>query len=218
MNVVRPLFKIALIFLCGLCFSSCSDDDGSASFNAINLSPDIGPIDVFDNDEILFSSIGYREASERTTMNTDSHEIKVTLQDSFTTLFDRNVNFRDGSDYTLFVFDFGDDVSVVLDLDDSPDPTSGRSKLRFVHGSPTVDSVDVYITGPSQPITNAIPTFDGTNFKKITNYVDSDEGNYRVRVTEKNSPVVIADSGVFITSSGDSFTVLFADKKKVTRG
>ena len=119
------MFRIALFFLCGLFLSSCSDDEESVNFKTINLSPDIGAIDVFDGESLLFSSIGYTEASENTSLTVDSHELKVTLHNSFTTLFDNNISLRDNSAYTLFVFGFGEDANVVLDSDNSSNPSSG---------------------------------------------------------------------------------------------
>ena len=210
-KLIKQLFF--LTFLCSF-FSSCSDHDDTSKIRIAHLMAEVDEVDLLENGDTLFSRINYAEVSDYNSVGDDSSEFEVIQSDSFTSLGIIRRSLAVDEDYTLFVFGDDKDSSLSLVLDDNSSPSSGKSRLRFVQAATTESGVDVYITKASELIANAIPSFENRRFKSISNYVESESGDYRIRVTKSNSPVVLVDSGIVSFSSGSVSTIILTDKKE----
>jgi hypothetical protein len=201
MYLNQLLLRLFFIIFCLLGSLSCTEEDTS----------NVDSIDVTDNGDTLFSSIAFSEVSDYNTVNDESHEFEVTKSNSFTLFGTITRTLKISEDYTLFVFGDGDNSTLNLVQDDNESPGSGRSKLRFVQASTSENGVDVYITQPDELLINTTPSFDNVRFKNISGYVESEGGNYRVRVTKRDSLVVLVDSGIINLESGSVYTLILVD-------
>jgi len=210
MYLNQLLLRLFFIIFCLLGSLSCTEEDTS-NIRVANLMSDVDSIDVTDNGDTLFSSIAFSEVSDYNTVNDESHEFEVTKSNSFTLFGTITRTLKISEDYTLFVFGDGDNSTLNLVQDDNESPGSGRSKLRFVQASTSENGVDVYITQPDELLINTTPSFDNVRFKNISGYVESEGGNYRVRVTKRDSLVVLVDSGIINLESGSVYTLILVD-------
>lgn len=204
--------NIILIIL-ALLFSSCSNDT-HAKFRVVNFSPDISAIDVFDNDGLMFNDVKYGEASDYNQISTEvrkSHDIRISPTDSFAILDEQKISFTTKKIYTLFLFDFGEKAVGRLEKDDLNKAKSDRVKLRFVHASPSLKNVDVYITKPSSSISGALPTLSSKSFENVSSYLENDAGEFRIRVTLRDDTSVVADSSALELKSGGVYTIALVD-------
>ena len=216
-TVFRPLrstsLSVLFIVVCLAGIFGCDSNNGveQSKLRVINLSPDAGPVDLFDDGGPLFENVTYATASPYARLDSERHEIELTQSGSFTTFLDENKSFSADDEYTIFLFDFAGDAEAKFNVDNNNRPSSGRTKLRFVHGAPSLRDVDVYITLPGERVEDTTPTFTDERFREISDYVESTGGDYRIRVTNSETFEVIADSGVFHTEGGQIFTVTLVD-------
>jgi Domain of unknown function (DUF4397) len=76
-------------------------------------------------------------------------------------------------------------------------PSSGKTKLRLIHGASLVaaKTVDVYITAPAADLATATATKAGFNYKDNSGYLEVAAGSYRVRITAPGTKNVLIDTG-----------------------
>ncbi|MFN8390867.1 MAG: DUF4397 domain-containing protein [Bdellovibrionota bacterium] len=213
-HTVKRVISLAWLvtFSATLTLLGCAPED-SGSLRVMNLAPDVKALDLFDDGDLLFNSVNYSEVSDYESLSVGPHQLRAAIHDSFTALSDERETIGNGNDYTLFVFGFGADADAILTLDDNSKPDSGRAKLRFVQGSPSSANVDVYISAPNERLVDLIPTFENERFEDVTEYVDSEEGDYRVRITEKGTVKLLADTGAFHLNDGEVSSVVYLDKQ-----
>jgi len=208
------LARFALI-ISALFVAGCAENDGieQAKLRVVNLSPDAGPVDLLVDGDPLFEQVPYAAASPYEKIDADSHDIQLTQSGSFTTFVDDRKSFSADDEYTLFLFGFADDAEPKFSTDNNNRPSSGRTKIRFVHAAPSLRDLDVYITQPGDRLEDATPTITDERFREISDYVESVGGDYRIRVTNSESLDVIADSGIFHTEGGQIFTIAVIDRE-----
>src|SRR5690606_41444492 len=106
-TLLRLFCLLNLVF-----FITACDSSDSAHLKVINLSPDVGPIDVFSDDDLIFKAVSYASGSDYNSISTsgrnNSREIRISPTDSFAVLSEQRRSFRSGEDYSLFLFDSGD--------------------------------------------------------------------------------------------------------------
>ncbi len=206
--------KYALFFLTTLfALAGCGEDAGEAQakFRVINVSPDSGAIDAFFDESLFFDRVRYPTATEYSEVEADSHDFKLTLNNSFTTFYDATRNLAEDQEYTHFLFDFTENAIGVFVRDDNNRPGSDLVKLRFVHGAPSLDDVDLYITDRNESLADMTPTFENVKFREIPDYVESVEGIYHIRATLRGTKTVVADSGLLSLEAGRIMTILLID-------
>ena len=209
MKAALRLFFSSLILL--LCSCSNPENEDPAHFRVVNLSPDVGAVDVTEDGDDLFNNIGHTESSGYDSMRADeTRQIEVKVHNTFTTLIDDEIGFDFDTDYTMFVFGFGDDIQASLIEDDNDKPQDGQVKLRVVNGSPSSDGFDVYIIRPGQTILDQMPALLDLRFTEISDYLANDDGDYRVVVTPFDSKVPLANMD-FTAQEGNIYSVLIAD-------
>ncbi len=182
-NLKITAFKNYLRFFCVITYlilmTACDNND-SANLRVINLSPDVGPIDVFSDDDLLFKAIDYADASDYNSVSTTgqqkSHEFRISPTGSFAVLDEETKSLKAKKDYTFFLFDIGDKASVTIEEDDNSKASSNRLKLRFVHGAPSIISIDVFVEKTSELSQSKLPTLSGQSFKRISEYLESEGG------------------------------------------
>lgn len=202
------------IFLLLSFFVGCGNEGiPQARIRAINASPDTSSIDVYDGDGVIFDGVDYSRNTEYQTLEAESHDLKITFNDSFTTFFDSSKSLRGDTDYTLILYDFQDVAAGVLLRDENDKPPSGQAKIRIIHAAPSLDGVDLYITRAGESLDSQTATLEDIRFREVSDYLQSISGDYRVRVTERNNQNVLADSGDIAIGGGRTYTMLLLDHR-----
>ena len=95
-----------------------------------------------------------------------------------------------GFQYSVYAVNFlGGGLIEPLVLVDDNRSVATEARVRVIHASPTVqsvDTVDLYVVPTGSDITNATPSFSGVAFKGDTQYASLAPGNYDVKVTLSN--------------------------------
>jgi hypothetical protein len=204
-----------LSLLLGISFLGCGPDESSeqARLRAVQFGPSIGRVDVLDDEDLLFDSLEYGDSSSYETLDAGQHQLTVTLDNSFTTLFDRSQSLPRDSDSTLFIFGSPDAADIFLAADLETAPARGRSALRFVNASSEFESVDIYVLSPDQSLQDTVPTFSQTQFEDISDYLDSAEGDYHIQAARSGEKTVLAESDTFHAGSGEIFTAALLERQ-----
>jgi Domain of unknown function (DUF4397) len=79
-------------------------------------------------------------------------------------------------------------------LDDKTAPSAATNfRLRIVNADSALSQVDVYITGPTDPLNSVLPAV--VDYKTASTYLEKTAGSYRIRVTAHSSTTPVVDTG-----------------------
>jgi hypothetical protein len=111
--------------------------------------------------------------------------------------------------YSLLVLGRIDSLRSLILVDSATAPADSF-RLRFVNGSPTSPSVDVYVQpmGGSMP---AQPTFAAISFDSATAYLPEQPGSFEVVVTAAGSKTIVLDDTLATVSGAAVRTVIALD-------
>lgn len=217
-----PRLFLALILLsvlaCGGSGSSSNSggsrprpqNTGDALVRLINASPASGALDLLIRGKSVAENIGYLEDSGYENINSGNASFTVRDTGAFTTIEDSTRSFTLKKQYSIFAFGSQGDRKVQIVEDDNDEPRSGRVRVRFVNAEFISKGVDVYIVAPGDDIQFTEPAYPNVGKEKVTDYLESDEGTFVVRVTEKDQKDIIAESEILNLQSGTIRTLVFA--------
>jgi hypothetical protein len=99
-------------------------------------------------------------------------------------------------------------LEIVTLKDESSSPVAGKAMLRVLHttNTPTAKTIGVHITAPDAPLV-ALPSF--LDYKKNTEYITLDAGNWRVRGTVSSTTVV--DSAILALAADKTYTAVLVN-------
>ncbi len=216
LSVFLSLF--AGIFVVMPFISSCGKSTVSPStlnvqYQVINLSPNLGPVDLYIDFKIYNkSSFIYPSASGYFYLSSIDTPFQIrpsqTLTQTQTVISTGNIfnmddilkpNFK----YTLFLTGLTGDSSVtrVLTVDTANLPTVGSGKLRFINLSPRSSGLDVVING-----TASIP-FTNVQYLKQTPFVQLPAGTYDFQIFLTGSTSIVQDHPNVVIQDGRAYTL-----------
>ena len=199
---------ISIITSCGK-QSNASPTGLNIQYDILNLSPDLGPIDLYidfkqvnsiTNPDIFQINQGY--------FYVPSADIPYQFRPyvpngtSGTTLFTRSDTLKPGLKYSLFVTGTIGDGSLkqIFTVDTASSPVVGRGKVRFVNASASATSgLDVYANGTL--------AFTKINYTSYTKYIELPIGNYDFQITTPGSSTVLKDQPNVTIQDGRLYTL-----------
>jgi hypothetical protein len=178
-------------------------------------------LDIFQGDvlkSVPGSPIPFGSNLVTTSLNLEAGSKALRLAPAFTnnSIYNRLVNYKAGSNYTMFIYDFAANVKVFNIEDDLTPPASGKSHIRFIHsipqpimaalGAPRRDTVDIAANGN---VLFANRTFGDNAFRPATNvFTAVDAGTYNVTVRVAGTPVSITPVIPLTLAPGKIYTVI----------
>lgn len=205
---------ILVVAMSALLMVGCDDDDEpTTQLQAVHASPDAPLANVIVNSQARWTGVDYAQASGYTSVTAGQTSVQVDVQlpgDAVATVIPSSqFDLSDDLDYT---------VMVVGDADGSNNPvealvvtrpaegmtTSSSLDVQVVHAATGVGDVNLYVTGPSDPLGAPLGTL---GYKDFTDVLNIPAGQYRVRLETVNGNVVAFDSGEITLSGGSELTI-----------
>lgn len=183
----------------------------------VHASPDAPAVDVLVDGVRVLENLPFREYSEYLPLPAGSHEIRVNVTGTSTTVLQAAPSVEAGKDYTAIALGFAGGRSPALDLlllaDDNTMPESGRIKLRVVHGAPSAPAVDVYVTTPFESLAAKTPVLANVPFKAASGYLTVPISLYQARVAVAGTKNIAIDSHRLVTWNGMVRTIIAVDAR-----
>jgi hypothetical protein len=174
----------------GVALSGCgSGDDSNISLRIANATLTHPSIDLYVNGGAAVKGTALDAVSNYATPGSGANTLQVNDSASGAALSVSAPNLSGNDHYTLVAYESGGAVKTVVVPEDLPAPVSGAAQVRLYDAAPDAGKLDVYITGPTDALTNQSPAWSFT-----TGVVPSASipltypvGSYRVRVTASGS-------------------------------
>ncbi len=192
-----------------LVLAGCSDDDDndpSTLLRAVHLSPDAPAVDVRVNGAEVAGDVTYRQATGFLRVSPGDTPVQVLAANTETAVIDASLDLDRNVRTTVLAVNTLAAIEPLV-ITDNTAPPADQAALRVVHGAPSVGAVDVYISAPTDmlPMT---PTLSNVPFKGISDELEVDAGDYRVRVTATGDTAVVYDSGTLSLSAGVEYVAI----------
>ncbi len=182
-----------------------------ASIRAVHASVDTPAVDILVDSAKAGGPIDFKSAFPTTgyaAVDSGVRNIKVCVAPADTTCpINASPTLAPSTKYTIVALgtlstadDTGTDPRPLEPLvltDTEAAPSSGKTKLRLIHGASLVaaKTVDVYITAPAADLATATATKANFNYKDNSGYLEVAAGSYRVRITAPGTKTVLIDTG-----------------------
>ncbi len=211
---MKGIFFAMLAGTVAFALTGCGGDDHNVSNQAtvrvVHASPNAPNVDVRFGNSIVFSSVPYFSAGVRT-VAAGPTRVRVNAAGTGTTVIDVTPTFAANRLYTVLAANNLASIAPIVVDDVNAGPGVGQARVRFVHGSPTAGTVDIYVTAPGAPLP-ATPTLEDVSFLAVSAPLTVPSGNYQVRITPANTPGTVAiDTGTLALGSNTSTIAVALD-------
>jgi len=150
----------------------------TARVRGVHASPDAPNVDVFVDDEKVFSTVHFGDVTDYRSLGAGSYSVAVTAAgDPDTVAFEAEVTLEAGTDYTVAAIgELSRDTIRPGVLIDDADLDADQAGVRVVHASPDAPAVDVTTAG------GATTLVDDLQFGDATGVLGLDPGSYTLAV------------------------------------
>lgn len=196
---MRKLLTLSFLMGAVVLAGACDDDDDNgggpnptmATVRVIHSSPDAPNMDIVVDGTEIISDLAYSEASSYIQVEAGQRNIEGFEAGTTTLLFDFQPTLAGDTPYTIVASDIVANVTPVLLTDDNTATGADEVRVRAIHASPSTGPVDVYVTGPTDPL--GAPAITNIAFGATSDYLEVPAGTYRVRVTPTGTSTVVLD-------------------------
>ncbi len=231
--MINSLFRAAIIGGLTLGLVACDDatevvsQPTSFDLRVIHASPDAPNVDVLVDGAPLdiAGGLAFKEATlfeEQQPARTASLEVVAQVPGgSATVIGPVDKKFLDNKAYTVIAVGRAGDASLAPLIVSNPRSSVAATTVRaqVVHGAPAAPSVDVYVTAPTDDITNMDP-LGRFAFGETLGPVEVPEGDYRVRVvvTGDATKTPAFDSGTVALPGGSDLMIVAVENTNAGAG
>ena len=212
--MLGKLCRFAALSLLGACLVWGQATTGRV--RVLHASPDAPAVDVLVDGAKVLENLPYKEYSEYLALPAGSHEIRVNVTGTGTTVLQATPSIAAGADYTAIAVGFAAKapaLKLLLLQDNNALPTGGNIKLRVVHGAASAPAVDVYVTTPFETLDGKTPVLANVPFEVASGYLEVPASLYQARVAVAGTKTVAIDSHRLVTWPGIIRTVVAVDSK-----
>ncbi|MFI5139358.1 MAG: DUF4397 domain-containing protein [Sphingobacteriales bacterium] len=206
------LFTVGAMF--SLMTSSCGKQNSASpsglniQYRVFNLSPDLGPINLFINyNQVNASGNPFIFGADQGYFHLPS--IAIPFQFRLATSagtpilpLNRSDILVSGAKYSLFISGsyLHNTLYPVFTVDTDASPATGRGKLRFVDASPSATSgLDVYA--------NDTLAFKGIIYKNFSKYIELPVGNYDIKIKPTGLTTTLSPQLAVTIQDGRLYTI-----------
>ncbi|MCF7505823.1 DUF4397 domain-containing protein [Vibrio sp. L3-7] len=205
---------ILVVAMSALLIVGCDDDDEpTTQLQAVHASPDAPLANVIVNSQARWTGVDYAQASGYTSVTAGQTSVQVDVQlpgDAVLTVISQNqFELSSDTDYTVMVVGDADGSNnpveaLVVTRPASGTATSSSLDVQVVHAASGVGDVNLYVTGPSDPLGAPLGTL---GYKDFTDVLNIPAGQYRVRLETVSGSAIAFDSGEITLSGGSELTI-----------
>lgn len=189
--------------------SELAERRGVSLVRMINALPESRTISVSADDNQLFADVSRKGVTAYVPLNDNVARFRVKDDRRDTTIASDFQMMMDGSHYTVVTLPEKDGAVKLRILRDDVGRDSAMARVRFVHGSPMVGSVEVVLDGRQGLLFDNVSTSGETGFQSVV------PTNAAIRIrTEESRQQVIARSLNLV--AGHSYTVVLTGSTGTT--
>lgn len=136
----------------------------NASVRFVHTSPDAPAVDVYINNERIFTNISYKNISEYVQFPLGIYDVNIYLAGEETVpIIKQSLSLETNNYYTVGAINEVNNIQLMFWKDDENVPSS-ETKLRFMNLSPDSSNMDVAVQGGDV-------VFSNVAFKEVTDYL-----------------------------------------------
>ena len=162
--------------------SACTDllgvgTDGDACVSVVHASPDAPNVDVYVNDELAISNLGFGWWSNWIALPAGEHRVQVTPTGEMAdiSVIDATVTLDSGMAYQVAATGFLAEIAPQILTVDLSGMSDGSARVQVVHAVPDAPEVDIALTGGDVLISDL-------SFPMASEALDVPEGKYDLEV------------------------------------
>jgi Domain of unknown function (DUF4397) len=200
---------IALMIMAAALAGGCNKNgknQNSADVRVLNAVVDAEALDFLVDDDVKQSGVAVGSTTGYASFNSGGRTVKVRSAVNGTQLLEKAVNFPSGSEQTLVAYGRRATMGLLILLDDTSDPASGKFRVRAVGLSADSGPVDVYILNGDISGVPAV-LISAVAFTSVTDYAEVAEGDYRIVYTASGTKEVLFESPTSHWSAGTKNTL-----------
>ncbi len=212
---MSKLKTLLLALACGLVVIGCGDDDDdggtepTALIRVVHNSPDAPNVDVRFNDDEVLADVPYLASSGYLEVPTGPANLKVLVTGTETIAIEEDVVLDADTAYTVIATNLVADIAAMILIDNIEPPADGETRVRLIHGAVSAPPVDIFVTGPEDPLGE--PALTNVPYMAVADNNVLPAGTYRVRIAPTGTTDVVIDSGAVPLESGVPYTAIAVD-------
>ena len=192
----------ATVFLLGAALLTVGCSSSSGRFRYVQAGTAVPTnVDLQVDGKSIQTAIGFGQTATYRTISSGTHKF-VFFPAGTTSNPYASASISVGAYTTVFTAGaFSGSIPEVLTFtDDNTTPTTGNSRLRILHMSPTINNVDIYVVPSGNDISGLSPQISGLTYKTASNYLQLSANGYDVVVTVTNTQVILIRDSYTLTS------------------
>ena len=212
------LYLFVIVFLAMPFISSCGKKSNvgpssNIQYQIINLSPDLGSVDLYINfNKVNTSSYFYPTASGYFSLTSIDTPFQIRPGATITpgtvppsvNIFNLDNILKPNTKYTLMIVGFNalDSLDKIFTVDTTTvQPVLGRGELRFINASPSSTGLDLAANGYTNPMFSNVP------YKQVTSYVQLPAGTYSFQIYSHGSTIALQNPESVTIQDGRLYTL-----------
>lgn len=179
-------------------------DSNNANVRLVNASAGYASVDLYVDDDLTISDVGFGIASGYTGVNSDTVTTVLTSHGSTTELLAQTRTLSAGVDYSIISYGWEGAIRSVILTEDESAADSGKTKVSVLNTAVDAGTLDVYLTGEDELLASATPVASAVAGGGQSAFDAVSSGTYRLRVTASGDTddVRLDLSGVTLSSKG----------------
>lgn len=200
---ILPALALGATFL-----AACDDDDPvqpvptTAAVRAVHGVSVAPPVALAVDGQIALTGLAFGSTSPYAELDAGSRRLAVVPVGTADSVLAVTASFAEDDSVTVFVVGNASTIDGIILPDTVPTPAAGQARVTVVHGAPSAQTVDVYVTAPDAALAGATPTLAGVDYLDVATLPAVPAGDYRIRVTAANTQTVAFDSGTITIPAG----------------
>jgi len=208
------VLPLGLASIClGAAFLTVGCGSSHARYRYVQASTNVPTnVDLFVDGKSVQSAIGFGQTASYRSSSSGSHKFEL-----FATGTTRNPYLSasvtlGSSDTTVISEDPAISIKLAPYTDDNTAPTTGNTKLRIIHASPTAQAVDVYVVTTGSGIAGVNPRIPSLAYTTASSYLSLAAASYDVIMTVPGTQNIISNlSATYPLTAGQIRTVVVLD-------
>ncbi|GAA0744130.1 DUF4397 domain-containing protein [Ideonella azotifigens] len=193
------VLPLSLLTACG-----SSDSGGSTSARLINASPGYSSLDLYVEDSLKVSGVGFGTASSFHDVDSGDVTTALTVSGSATELLTQTRTFSGSDKYSIVAYGWDGALKSAAITEDEDEADSGKTKYSVLNTSTDAGTLDVYLTAEDDELASATAVRAGVDGGTRSAFSTVTSGTYRLRVTASGDTddVRLDVSNVVLPSKG----------------
>ena len=201
---------LGMPLLGGMAACGGSSDDGVGNVRLVNASAGYPSLDFYLDGTLSASSVAYGDVSGYIGTNAAVHTTPFNVAGSSTAVLSQTRSIAKDAPVTLIAYGWAGALKTFALTDTESAPASGYASVLVYNAAPDAGSIDVYVGGTGDDVSNATATAYAVapNSSDGAGYVLVTAGTYRLRVTASgDATTVLLDTSGLTLGSGQVLCV-----------